>query len=758
MEIKILGIKRNASLIHDQDGACTDIINMRYKDEEWQSFQPPQEKWLLRNTIQNANSAGIWFNHKATVDSKLIWWDNTNLYEVDATTDTKTLIRAISSVTKIYEYGKILVVITVDDVYYFRYKDAVYTELKQIEHGRYFFDDTDREYLTGGFAPKSATDWVNEGLAKMTEVKRHNETAGKINGHVYFRVAFRTTDGNYILHSPIYYRFIGYDGNVPTLRQTDDGSVLTHDYYMGFWAKPRFNFSFTLDQLDIINSYSGMVDKLCVFMTKPQYDWDYLSDKDSLINFVYYDGGTTYTDYYLPHTDQPDKFLEDNNSFYLVSELSLDDIISGPKTIEVGDVANLLTKTDLPVDDFTSHRYFSDVVYEYNSRLHYGDLKTRLADSFNLTVYDTNDAQRLPHGFTPVQDKSDQVLGFDLYALVKLNTENGVKTILTKYDYIAEFTDGTDKYACLNPIFMYPDQRAISFRIIAFAGTYTTISDEYTLKAHPLGNYAYYQFPFTEYVLGSPAGIPSGVSVRSLEYFMLKLVPGVSITPKEDRIIEDTNRIQVSQLNNLLYFPAKYSYRIGRLTNKIVGIASQAMPVSTGQFGQYPVYVFTTEGIFVLEQGTSVLYQSIKPVSLHVCTNPESITKIEGGILFSTDYGLFIISGSQVTEISKVIEGEPESFLNSLTQYQDLLNYFPDAGDNVSTTPFKAFLSDSIIGYDHANKEIIITGNTYDGYSYVYSLLYNVWYKRSYNFSHLFADGFNLRYNRFVHLQFIKPR
>jgi len=168
------------------------------------------------------------------------------------------------------------------------------------------------------------------------------------------------------------------------------------------------------------------------------------------------------------------------------------------------------------------------------------------------------------------------------------------------------------------------------------------------------------------------------------------------------------------------------------------------MPVSTGQFGQYPVYVFTTEGIFVLEQGTSVLYQSIKPVSLHVCTNPESITKIEGGILFSTDYGLFIISGSQVTEISKVIEGEPESFLNSLTQYQDLLNYFPDAGDNVSTTPFKAFLSDSIIGYDHANKEIIITGNTYDGYSYVYSLLYNVWYKRSYNFSHLFADGFNL--------------
>ena len=770
MEIKISGIKRNTSFIHDQDGACADIINMRYKDEEWQSFQHPQEKWLLRNTIQNANSAGIWFNHKATVDSKLIWWDNTSLYEVDAITDTKTLIKTIASVTKIYEYGVILLVVTSDNIYYFRYKDGTYNELKQLEHGRYNFSKTDAgDELTGSYTPTTDDVWIEDGLPKLTEIKRHAESLGKINGHVYFRIAFRTTDGNYILHSQIFYNFIGGSVHVPNINRHNDNGSLSYFYSIGNWGKPIFNYSFTQSQLDIINSYSGMIDKLCVFMAKPQSDWDFNATRGDAIYYNYDSGGSLIIDYmFLPHSTSIDKYIEDNNSYFLVSEIPLSELtITGTKTIEAGDLANLLTKTDLPVDDFTSHKYFSDVVYEYNSRLHYGDVSTRLGNVPNLTIFNLNSPLLLPTGYTSIQDAADPTLGFDVYALVKLDTENGIKTILTKYDYIAEFTDGTDKYACLNPVFMYPDQRAISFRIIAWDGSYTTISDEYTLKAHTYGNYAYYQFPFTESSDSYGAGTPSNVSTRFLQYHMLKLFAGVPeplatdtgdiietsageeinadtavFTPDVDRIIEDSNRIQVSELNNLLYYPAKNSYRIGRLTNKIVGIASQAIPVSTGQFGQFPVYAFTSEGISVLEQGTSVLYQSIKPVSLAVCTNTDSITKIEGGILFSTDYGLFIISGSQITEISKIVEGVPEDFLSSITEYQNVItNKFPNTGDAISSKRFDDFLTNSIIAYDHTNKEIVIAGTNY---SYIYSLLYNVWYKSIINYTHFFVNENNL--------------
>jgi hypothetical protein len=811
--MKITGIKRNSSLLHDQDGACTEIINMRFKDDEWQSIQPgTQIADFSALPTQAIND--LYFHHRVLPDNLIIWWRgyNGDLDIIDSSTGSvSTTIKNIPGVKKLYEFGRILLAITDDDVFYFKYDNAAYTELEQITHGRYWFDDTDSELAIEEFTPGTAGEYgsyVSDGISKALERKRALEQQGKTSGHVFFRIAFRTVDGNYILHSPIYYRFIGYKNDtegIPYIEFESVSSVLKYYYNLGRWAKPNFHFYLDQNQIDIINSYDGQIDSVCLFMSKPYYERDFSAEESGLEKRTKVSGEDTYDYNFYPLTKSIEDYFDNNNSFYLVKKIPLSELeninVTGEEftsafdvavglenaaiydntvavtsadgnttyiegtdytidylngtitvlstgtmadatsykinyrhylnyTIEAGDIETLVTKEDLPVDNFTSHRYFSNVAYEYNSRLHYGAVKTRLGDVPNLSVYDMNPQGHLPEYTSISQDASD--LTEQLYALVTLNTDQGLRYVLTKWDNIAEAYNSvlTLHASCTNQIIMYPDQRAVSLRFLWYDGaTYkNTAYKEVKLKSSRFGNYSY-SIP-SEIDVSVDYGTGTPLTIRILQYIMVyESTKGDYTLPTINNVLQDNNRVQVSELNNILEFPAKNSYRIGKLSSRIMGICSQAVPVSTGQYGQYPLNVFSEDGIFTLEPGGSVLYQSIVPVSLHACNNTESVIPVEGGILFSTQYGLFVLSGSQVTEISIPVEGTPQNFLDALQSYQDVtVGLFPDAGDAISTNEFKTFIAGAQFGYDVVTREIIVT-NRLAGYSYIYNTLYNLWYK-----------------------------
>ena len=112
--------------------------------------------------------------------------------------------------------------------------------------------------------------------------------------------------------------------------------------------------------------------------------------------------------------------------------------------------------------------------------------------------------------------------------------------------------------------------------------------------------------------------------------------------------------------NNPFYHPAINSYRIG--SGKILGMSTNVTALSQGQFGQFPIFCFTTDGIWTMNIGSGeTLINTITPLSRHVCNNPESITPIDGGTAFTTTKGLFIISGTEVIEISDLAEGKHNS-------------------------------------------------------------------------------------------------
>jgi hypothetical protein len=103
--------------------------------------------------------------------------------------------------------------------------------------------------------------------------------------------------------------------------------------------------------------------------------------------------------------------------------------------------------------------------------------------------------------------------------------------------------------------------------------------------------------------------------------------------------------LKVSEVNNPFNFPAKNTYTIGN--GRALNLSSNAMRVSEGQFGQYPLYVFTEDGVYALQIGTDVLYITQAPISTEQPIS-DKILSTPYGICFITKKGLQIINGQQV--------------------------------------------------------------------------------------------------------------
>ena len=171
----------------------------------------------------------------------------------------------------------------------------------------------------------------------------------------------------------------------------------------------------------------------------------------------------------------------------------------------------------------------------------------------------------------------------------------------------------------------------------------------------------------------------------------------------------------------------------------ILGISTSAKALSQGQFGQFPLYCFCTDGVWALSVGDDGTYTSNQPVSRDVCNNPESITQIDGAVVFTTDQGLKLIQGSEVVLLSGHLEGhnvdEDEYFKKSedgtgffakynLGEFDKLIN--PESRD------IRDIFRTCSIAYDYVNQLLRIFPKREEGADtkvpykyYVYSFTTN---------------------------------
>ena len=229
----------------------------------------------------------------------------------------------------------------------------------------------------------------------------------------------------------------------------------------------------------------------------------------------------------------------------------------------------------------------------------------------------------------------------------------------------------------------YPDPNATEMIIMKTSGDEGGSGIKVKLAPHPSLNGAY--------------------SFASLPVYG-HVVSGSETEPAVDATAHETLNSQIftSVVNNPFVFESNGDNTVG--TGKILGIVANTEAVSQGQFGQYPLLVFTDEGIYAMSVNAEGLYSSVHPISREVCNNAASITPTDKVVYFTSEKGLMATSGGEADCVSEQLSGGknrglPENFL-----------------------PFRKFINNCMIAYDY-NASLLRIFSKSTNYHYIYNMV-----------------------------------
>lgn len=144
-------------------------------------------------------------------------------------------------------------------------------------------------------------------------------------------------------------------------------------------------------------------------------------------------------------------------------------------------------------------------------------------------------------------------------------------------------------------------------------------------------------------------------------FYKYNLITNVSI-PNEYQMdissvltIPNSNRIQVSEANNCFSYPYTNSYRIGSETSHIIAANSAAVEMSDAKFGEFPLYVFTDEGVFAMQSSAGAVYSAVIPISYDKIIQPNTLA-VNYNVLFVTKEGIMALSSQGIKPISQELD------------------------------------------------------------------------------------------------------
>lgn len=310
-------------------------------------------------------------------------------------------------------------------------------------------------------------------------------------------------------------------------------------------------------------------------------------------------------------------------------------------------IENLTTQEQL-TDDYYSHTVLTGKsIMAYNNRLLLSNVKRSFYEGAS--------------SFLPYDNQKS----YDYTVYIYIKTPGGDRVVrkqLTTYEKIGIY-------------FFYPDPRA--YKAVVFVGGAFLCTME--LKEHPYLNGAYFFDKLPDGKEGEPSGQAGG-----------QPEPDVSDQPEQM-----TNQIWTSEVNNPFVFRAEGNVSIG--SGSIVGMSSLTQALSQGQFGQYPLIVFTDEGIWAASTGSTGLFTAVHPMSREVCNNPDSVTQTDCAVFFSSAKGLMVVAGSTVKCVSEQLAGR-------------------------SDTPFTEFIRNAVLAYDYRDSLLWVFSKSGARHAYVYAI------------------------------------
>ena len=407
------------------------------------------------------------------------------------------------------------------------------------------------------------------------------------------------------------------------------------------------------------------------------------------------------------------KAIKDSSSFYLIHSHNIipgsNNSILFPSTPDDALILkNLLFKEVMTDDNFTHHKLGAGKSYVYNGRLNIADIKTTLFKGFSYNMFKWNSKYN-------GEDRVDYISALDAFKFrfeIELRIDGSIKKVFS--DTYETFSSPI--YALfINPYLSYPDPRATKIRIwtnYKYDGVYH--------------DWTYQELKLTQH------------DFLNISYFLNEtLLPTISVSSTTGTIgaqtpifISEPNKLKVSSLNNPFNFPSINTYTIGN--GRILGLMSNAMRTSDGQFGQYPMMAFTNERIYALNIGTGeVVYSNITPIS-NTTPTLDTLCQTPFGIVFVSNRGLYAINGQEVNFLSSQIEQEPLPL-----SFNEMMNGVSTGITTLTNGTIHNFNQASFIEYTKGitnivfnplENELIICNSNFE-YNYVYNVDSQMYYQ-----------------------------
>ena len=466
------------------------------------------------------------------------------------------------------------------------------------------------------------------------------------------------------ISAPIY----TYDQSKRVKRLGNSRSVLINSYY-----------DWNPDGLDI-RSHSDLIPS-SIFVGHYSSTG---ADNSFIDHFLSTDGASSYAAWELSLNDKFHDDIKGVKLFYKVAALETDAVTAMSQykrlPIEATGLDALVTRSPLP-DDYQSHCGLSaDYLLTFNSRLNLAGVNLSPAPPFPLKSAVQATTQTNP----------EEAVTITVYTRLNgvLCSVNGKPSSVNNWDLDNHFP----RYI------YYPD--ASAYKMAFKYGTKEVIIN---LTPHDFLNGAYWY--------GTLAADSKPKTNAEAE------------TRETASSVPMGNKIYTSEVNNPFLFPVNGINTIG--SGAIIGIATAAKALSQGQFGQFPLYAFTTEGVWALEVGNNGFFSARQPVTRDVCINPKGITQIDSAVLFPSARGVMLLSGSNSVCISDAIGTDDPFPLSALPAMSKIAELAACTADQYKYSPFGDLLKSCQMIYDYLHQRIIICGQ--GSCAYVYSLKSKSW-------------------------------
>lgn len=194
-------------------------------------------------------------------------------------------------------------------------------------------------------------------------------------------------------------------------------------------------------------------------------------------------------------------------------------------------------------------------------------------------------------------------------------------------------------------------------------------------------------------------------------------IPSISTTSVNYEFLP--NKLFTSDVNNPYYFPLEGINTVG--TGTILGISALTRPISQGQFGEYPLMAFCTDGNFGLRVDEQGYYSGISPMQEDIILGQDKLTPLENSILAITKKGIMITGAtSDMAQIALQMEGKNFDF-SVLPEFTSGATFIANiATASVDSEGFRDYLEKARMAYDYSSDRIIIYSKG-KKFSYVYN-------------------------------------